>query len=88
MKRLTALRNAVCAGSPLLSIRSMAVLSFLAALGALVAGEFHRPNLADFMGGLAVGFTAGLVLLVFSVDSAHAKDHPVENPLTELNLSR
>lgn len=88
MKQLTALRDAVCAGNPLIGIRGLAVLAFLAALGAMLARSFHQLTLADFLGGLAVGFTAGLMLITFGLESARTKDEPSENKLTELGLSR
>jgi hypothetical protein len=88
MKRLSALWHAACSGNPLIGIRGLAVMAFLAVAGAFVGGEFHRSSLADFCGGMALSFTGILVFQVFALESASTKRDPDESRLTELHLSR
>jgi len=88
MKRLSALWYAACSGNPLVGIRGLSVLAFLAVAGAFVGGEFHHASFADFCGGMALSFTGVLMFQVFSLESASMKRDPDESRLTELRLSR
>ena len=88
MKRLLVLWNAVLSDNPLIGIRGLAVLSFLAVTGAFLGGELHHASFADFCGGMALSFSGILVFQVFGLESARTKRDPNESPLTELHLSR
>lgn len=88
MKRLSALWYAACSGNPLIGIRGLAVLAFVAVAGTFVGGEFHLSSFTDFCGGMALSFTGILVFQVFALKSASTKPDPDESRLTELKLSR
>ena len=90
MKRLQSMWNAFVMGrhKPLLSIRLLGIMSFLAVLGAFIARGFHHPDVGDFLGGAAVSFTAILVFQLFQIRSAELPHDPDESKLTELHLSR
>lgn len=87
MKRLSALWDAVCSGNPLIGIRGLALLAFVAVAGAYVGGEFHLSSFTDCCGGMALIFTGILVFQVFAVKSASTKRDPAESRLAELKRS-
>lgn len=73
---------------PMLSIRILAILSFLMVSGAFIARGLHHNSLGDFFGGAAVSFSGILVMQLFQLRSAEFKHDPDESKLTELHLSR
>jgi hypothetical protein len=88
MRRLIALRNALCSGNPVIGIRGLAVPAFITALGAFLTRDFHQASLADFFGSMALSFTAAVIFLTCGLHTAHTKPAPSQNSLTELHLSR
>jgi hypothetical protein len=75
MNRLTSLWIALTAGRgrQVEALRALTLLSFAAILASFLARELHHVTLADFCGGLAVGFSGALMFIVFSVESAEFK---------------
>jgi len=82
--------NAVLMGrnDAVLSIRILAVMSFVMVSGAFVARGFHHNSIGDFCGGAAVSFSGILMMQLFQLRSADFKNDPDESKLTELGLSR
>lgn len=90
MERLAAWFRALAVyrHQPIFSIRALSILSFTAVLAAFIARGLHAATFADFLGGMAVSFSAILMMQVFrlrAVDFPHDSD---QNQLTELPLSR
>jgi hypothetical protein len=90
MERLRSLWIALTAGRgrQVVALRAFALLSFAAIAGSFVARGLHYATLADFLGGVAVGCSGGLMFIVFSIESAEFKDDAGDSDVTELGLSR
>ncbi|HEY1500730.1 MAG TPA: hypothetical protein VGF88_14210 [Acidobacteriaceae bacterium] len=90
MNRLTSIWIALTAGRgrQVGALRAFALLSFAAILASFVTRGLHHATLADFLGGVAVGCSGGLMFVVFSIESAEFKDDAGDSDVTELNLSR
>ena len=89
MERLAAWWRAlnVCRNQPLFSVRVLSILSFAAVLGAFIARGVRASSLGDFLGGMAVSFSAILMMQIFSMRKAESKSDPEEDALTGLHLS-
>jgi hypothetical protein len=90
MKRFSAFWTSLAMGrnDAVLSVRILAVLSFLMVSGAFVFRGFHHNSIGDFCGGAAVSFSGILMMQLFQLRSANFKNDPDESKLTELHLSR
>jgi hypothetical protein len=90
MQQLASVWHALTFGRrrQLIALRVLTLLTFVGAGVSLVARELHHAVIADFCGGLAVGVSASLLFIVFSIQSAEFKDTADEDGPTELKLSR
>jgi len=90
MSRLKTLWHTIMTGreDAVLSIRLLAVMSFLTVSGAFIARGLHHNSLGDFFGGAAVSFSGILMMQLFQLRSADFRNDPDDSKLTELHLSR
>jgi hypothetical protein len=79
---------AVCRHQPIFSIRALSILSFTAVLAAFIAHGLGAVTFGDFLEGMALSFSAILVMQLFRLRAVEYKDDSAEGQLTELRLSR